>query len=113
TTNKPPNSNHNKGGVMTMAKCPNLREIYGDRYRIGHDAVATTPSERKNPWMMTIPCRGGVVIYPHGDDVLAVEVDYGPQVAKRLAAIPGAGSVTPHLPGEPAGSYSGRPNTSF
>ncbi len=70
-------------------KCPNLRELYGNRFRIGHDPIAVTPSQRKDPWMMTIPCRGGAVIYPHGGDVLAVEIDYRPHLAKRLAAIPG------------------------
>ncbi len=71
------------------AECPNLRELYGDRFRIGHDPLAATPSQRKDPWMMTILCRGGAVIYPHGRGVLAGEVDYRPHLAKRLAAIPG------------------------
>jgi hypothetical protein len=73
----------------TIPTCPNLRDLYGDRYRIGHDPAATTPSERKDPWMLTIPCRGGVVIYPHGAGALAVEVDGRPILAKRLAGIPG------------------------
>jgi hypothetical protein len=69
--------------------CPNLKELFGDRYRIGHDSAADKPSERKDPWLTTIPCRGGVVIYPHGANVLAVEIDFRPNLAKRLAAIPG------------------------
>jgi hypothetical protein len=72
-----------------MTTCPNLCELYGACFRIGHDAAAITPTERKDPWMMTIPCRGGPVIYPHGRDVLALEMDYRPQLGKRLLAIPG------------------------
>jgi hypothetical protein len=39
--------------------------------------------------MRTLLCVRGVVIYPAGGDRLAVEVDYHPHVARRLAAIPG------------------------
>jgi hypothetical protein len=38
---------------------------------------------------MTILCRGGITIYPAGGDRLAVDVDYHPGIAKKLAAIPG------------------------
>jgi hypothetical protein len=78
-------------------ECLNLQELYGGRYRIAYDPAADTPSERKDPWMMTIPCRSGAVIYPYGGDLLAVEVDYHTHLAKRLAAIPG---VRPHQCGE-------------
>jgi hypothetical protein len=39
--------------------------------------------------MMQIPCRGGITIYPHGGDLLALEVDYHPLLTRRLLAIPG------------------------
>src|SRR5262245_29563888 len=39
--------------------------------------------------MMTLPCKGGIVIYPHGKTVLAVEIDHHPHLAARVAAIPG------------------------
>jgi hypothetical protein len=88
---------HNRAAKMrpfnkvnsNMPTCPNLRELFGDRFRIGHDPVAETYAERNDPWMMTIPCRGGAVIYPRGAHILALEVDYRPHLAKRLAAIPG------------------------
>src|SRR5882724_9649821 len=39
---------------------------------------------------MQIPCTGhGVTIYPHGGNVLAVEVDGRRNIAKKLAALPG------------------------
>jgi hypothetical protein len=72
-----------------MPTCLNLPNLYGNRFRIGHDPAAVSPSQRKEPWMMTIPCRGGAVIYPHGGDLLALELDYRTHLAKRLAAIPG------------------------
>jgi hypothetical protein len=68
--------------------CPNLRELYGSRFRIAYDDSAITPTDRRDPWLMTIPCRGGV-IYPHSAGLLAVEIDYRPHLAKRVAAIPG------------------------
>jgi hypothetical protein len=75
--------------------CINLTERFGQDYRIGHDPAAVTPAERHDPWMMTLPCQRGT-IYPHGGDVLAVEVEGRPMTAARLAAIPG---VRLHLDG--------------
>lgn len=68
-----------------MESCINLLARYGDTYRITHDEAAES---RQDPWMMQIPCRWGT-IYPHGNDMLAVTVDYHPGIAKRVAAIPG------------------------
>jgi hypothetical protein len=76
-------------------RCVNLREQFGDRFRIGHDPAAQTWGERRDPWMLTIPCRRGV-IYPHGD-LLAVEIDGHRRLAKRVAAIPG---VSVYLDGD-------------
>src|SRR5262249_17533956 len=72
---------------MPSPICLNLRALFGDKFRISHDEAADSSAD---PWMQTIPCRGGVTIYPHGGDVLAVEIDRPPGVAKRVAAIPGA-----------------------
>jgi hypothetical protein len=74
--------------------CINLRERFGDRYRIGHDPAAETWGERDDPWMMTIPCVNGT-IYPHGGSRLAAEC-YGP-TARKLKAIAG---VTVHQQGD-------------
>jgi hypothetical protein len=70
------------------ATCLNLRELFGDRYKIDHDPAAWTASERADPWMMTLPCARGV-IYPHGPDTLALEVDGRRGIAAKVAAIPG------------------------
>ena|SRR5216683_6429592 len=65
--------------------CINLRERFGQRYRIGFDEAA----ENKNdPWMMTIPFRVGA-ISPHGAEMLALDLDGHPKVAKQVAKIPG------------------------
>jgi hypothetical protein len=72
-----------------MPTCLNLSELFGKRFRVSHDPAAVTPSDRKDRWMMIIPCRTGAVIYPYGSNLLAVEIDYRTNLAKRLAAIPG------------------------
>jgi hypothetical protein len=54
-------------------------------YRVGFDEAA---EGRNDPWMMTIPCRFGT-IYPHRGEMLALELDRHPKMAKQLAAIPG------------------------
>jgi hypothetical protein len=38
--------------------------------------------------MMTIPCRAGT-IYPHSAEMLAIELDGHPKIAKQVAKIPG------------------------
>src|SRR5262249_55415242 len=68
--------------------CLDLRQLFGETYRIGHDPAAVTRSEKNDPWMATIPCRLGT-IYPHGGDTLAVEIDGHPGVARKVAAIAG------------------------
>ena len=68
--------------------CVNLRERFGQQYRISHDEAALTWGERADPWMMTIPCRWGI-IYPHGAEVLALELDGHPKIAKQIAEISG------------------------
>jgi hypothetical protein len=75
---------------MCEPTCINLEKTYGDRYRIGHDEVAVTWGERRDPWMMTIPCVGrGITIYPHGGTLLALECDRRPGIARQLAALLG------------------------
>jgi hypothetical protein len=72
-------------------RCINLLERWGRSYRIAFDASYDPKGVRRDkldPWYMTIPCRYGTV-YPVGGDRLAVEVDYRPHIAKRLAALPG------------------------
>jgi hypothetical protein len=67
---------------------PNLQNLYGGRYRVGHDPVAVTPSEEADPWLMEIPCRGqGVTIYPHGEGTLAIQCDNRRFLAKQLAEL--------------------------
>jgi hypothetical protein len=72
--------------------CVNLRETFGERFRIAFDPAYDhrgVPRAKLDPWMMTIPCQGGITIYPHGGELLAVEVDYHPGIAKKLAAVEG------------------------
>lgn len=64
--------------------CPNLRDLFGAKYKITLD-----PAARKNsadPWYFQIPCgQSRITIYPYGDNTLAVECDNRKIVAKRLA----------------------------
>lgn len=61
-----------------MTTCINLKKTF-PQYRITFDPAC---EDRKDPWMQQIPCAKGM-IYPHGGELLAVEVDYhGPTVRK-------------------------------
>ncbi|HMF17667.1 MAG TPA: hypothetical protein VKE98_10705, partial [Gemmataceae bacterium] len=66
-----------------MATCINLWERFGDRYRITFEEVATVRGRKGDPWLMQISCRLGT-IYPHGGDLLALEIDYHDFTAARL-----------------------------
>lgn len=71
---------------MSATTCINLFTAYGERYRITWDEAAG--AGRSDPWLMQIPCCFGT-IYPQGGDLLALELDRHPKVAKEVAAIPG------------------------
>lgn len=70
-----------------MPACINLADTFGDRFRITHDESAVTWGDRRDPWMMQIPCERGT-IFPHGGSLLAVEIDGRTLTAKRLADLP-------------------------
>jgi hypothetical protein len=72
------------------ATCVNLAARFGQDYKITHDPAARTRSQKRDPWLMQLPCRGkGVTIYPFGGGWLAVEVDGRPGLVKQLAALSG------------------------
>jgi hypothetical protein len=78
--------------MMKEMNCVNLRKTLGKKWRITWDPAYNprhVARESLDPWMMQIPCRGGMTIYPHGGTKLAVECDYHPQVARQLGSIPG------------------------
>ncbi len=65
---------------------PDLRALYGARFRITFDEAAEGRSGRNDPWMVQIPCAGKrIMIYLHGAGLLAVQCDNRPSIAKRLA----------------------------
>jgi hypothetical protein len=68
--------------------CPNLKQLYGDKYRLAHDPVVRSRKEKTDPWLMTLPCKFGT-IYPHGAGRLAVEIDYHLGKARQIAQIEG------------------------
>jgi hypothetical protein len=72
--------------------CVNLRERFGRKWRITWDSAYNprhVSRETLDPWMMQIPCKGGITIYPHGGSKLAVECDCHPQIARQLCSILG------------------------
>jgi hypothetical protein len=75
----------NRHGGFMSPTCLDLRERFGQQFRIGFDEAA---AGKNDPWMMTIPCRVGT-IYPHGREMLALELDGHPRVAKQAAGIHG------------------------
>jgi hypothetical protein len=71
-----------------ISNVPNLRQLFGDRYRIEHDPEGLSHAEKRNPWMMQIPCREhGITIFAHAPDLLAVVCDNHPRISNRLAAL--------------------------
>lgn len=70
----------------------NLHETFGKQWRIAWDSAYDprhVAKEDRDPWMMEIPCKAGIKIYPQGGTKLAVECDYHPQIARQLGTIPG------------------------
>jgi hypothetical protein len=73
-----------------MANCIDLKESYGDRYKIRHEqsyqAERGKGGRRHDPWTLVILCRHGHV-YPHGGDYLGASTDRRGPIAKQLAAL--------------------------
>lgn len=86
---------------MQEPECLNLRDLYGEHYKIGHDESAATYRERQDPWNMTL-LGERAVIYPYGGSELCVEIDYRTPTAKAVAAIPG---VVVHQEGDHERTY--------
>ena len=67
---------------------PNLRDLFGDRYRVRKEPAAKPHAKTHDPWLMQIRCRGqGVTIYPHGEGLLAIQCDHRRFLAKKLTAL--------------------------
>ena len=71
--------------------CINLRQAYGEDFRIGIDPAYDAPGlhlDKLDPWCFILPCRYGC-IWPYGGQVLAVDIDYHGRVAKKVAELRG------------------------
>ncbi len=67
---------------------PDLKALYGARFRITFDEAAEGRTGRNDPWLMQIPCAGKrVMIHLYGENLLAVQCDNRPSIAKRLAEL--------------------------
>jgi hypothetical protein len=60
----------------------NLKKVFTS-YRINYDPAALSRAERHSPWSYQIPCVNGT-IWPYSDQLLAVDVDGHPHVARKL-----------------------------
>jgi hypothetical protein len=69
---------------MTEVTCANLREMFGDRYRMALEPPARTWNAQ---WYHLIVCRYGH-IYPHGRNLLGFASNRCGAVANRVAALP-------------------------
>ena len=69
---------------MSEPTCLDLRELFGDKYRIGWEADST----HRSPWEMQLLCKYGL-IYPWGGTRLAVQIDFHPNIARQVARLPG------------------------
>ena len=72
-----------------MPTCINLAERFGNRFKIDFDPAYNPKGRRRNnldPWCMIIPCERGH-IFPHGDDVLAIELEKHPGIARRVGKL--------------------------
>jgi hypothetical protein len=81
----------NGNGVVKTPTPVNLRERYGDRFRISYDEAYASehgPNARiDDPWLQIIPGRLGHV-YPLGGSMLAVSTNTRGPTANRLAKLP-------------------------
>lgn len=65
--------------------CINLRERFGERFRIVFDEAHTRGDD---PWLQVIPCQHGH-IYPHGGELLGIATNSRGPVARSLARMKG------------------------
>ena len=63
-----------------------LEVEFGRRWRIELDESAG--GRRKDPWMLTIPCRNGH-LYPAGPDLIGAATNRPGAIVRKLRAIPG------------------------
>jgi hypothetical protein len=82
-----------KEEIMPEPVCVNLREMFGECFKITYDESFDPRGKHKHnldPWAMQLPCEGkGVTIYPHGGTRLAVEINYRLPLARKVAALEG------------------------
>ncbi len=72
--------------------CIDLREQFGDRYRITFDPVIDPRGKWRDlidPWLHTIECRYGT-IYPYGTKHLAIDIDNHSFIARQVAELSGS-----------------------
>jgi hypothetical protein len=74
-----------------MTNCPNLKELFGDRYRIkveeSHGAERGTEIKRNvDPWLLIIPCQNGHIC-PWDEDLLAACTSHRRFVVRDLVAV--------------------------
>ena len=78
----------NKPKAPSTVSCVDLKEKFGDKYRItkdeSHGAEYGKNAWTHDRWLLQIRCRVGH-LYPHGASTLAVSLDGHPVIAKRLA----------------------------
>lgn len=72
------------------ATCVNLRERFGEKYRIEYEESYWAEREiagKDDPWLQIIPCDFGH-IYPHGGTTLAASINKRGPTMRTLVAMP-------------------------
>ncbi len=71
--------------------CPDLRQLFADRYRIQHEESYYAEESRcrgdEDAWLQVIPCRHGH-IFPWGCGLLAASTSRRGPIAARLRSLP-------------------------
>ena len=67
--------------------CPNLKRLYGDRFRVTYEESYTAErgegARGADPWLQIIPCKYGH-LFPWGRNLLAASVDGHSNIAGEL-----------------------------
>ena len=70
---------------MPSDECLNLKQLYGDKYRVKYHRELPDSLER-DPWLLRLACRFGF-IEPWGGETLAIYLPGHPVIARKLVAL--------------------------
>ena len=73
------------------ARCVDLSSLCAGRFRLTFDGTCDAyRAERRNPWMIVVPCRAGGEIYPYSETELVYATPKRKRALALSRSIPGA-----------------------